>query len=719
MQKSNCDTGLEREFEEVLTSLRYPEERAGELLRGAYEFAKAAHKGQFRLSGEPFISHGLAVARILAELGLDTATIAGGILHDVVEDTGVKLGDVEHRFGKEIAGLVGGLTELGKLAFRSQEERQVESARRLLVSLVQDVRVIFIKLADRLHNMRTLQFLPPPRVESIARETLEIYAPIAHRLGIGKVKDELEDLSFRHLEPEQYRETEMLVNERVVDGEAAFEGFRAPIEKELKRNEITAKIESRVKRVYSVWNKMKRKGIPIDDVYDILSMRIITQSVRDCYHALEIVHGLFNPVQGRFKDYIAAPKSNMYQSLHTTVLNETGRRIEIQIRTESMHYTGEYGIASHWIYKERGKAAASWDKWLDWIKQALDYQLGVTDPVEFLRYLKTDLFQNEIFVFTPQGDLKQLPVGSTPIDFAYAVHSDVGNRCSGARVNGRLVSLENELRSGDRIEIITSQQATPSEKWLAIVRTSHARAKIRQWFRQVNQKREEAAGRELLRKELRRQKLPVPKEETLRALLKSFKKDSIGQLYISIGGGVIASREVARALYPETKKSVRSLDSEQLEHLREFVRRPIKGIRIDGMDNIMVRFARCCQPVPGDPIVGIITRGQGVSVHRAICGNVRRIKEKGRVVGVDWDTYPDQKILVSLVVTARDRDGLVAEISRRVRDLETEVRSGHFEIEEGDLRLVLVVEISDLGHLKRVIDEIGNIDSVVSVRRAV
>jgi GTP pyrophosphokinase len=719
MQKGDCDTELEKVFEEVLASLRYPEERTEELLREAYEFARTAHEGQFRRSGDPFISHGLAVARILAELGLDAATITGGILHDVVEDTGIELEDVEHRFGKEIAGLVSGLTELGKLSFRSQEERQVESARRMLISLVGDVRVIFIKLADRLHNMRTLKYLPSPRVESIARETLEIYAPIAHRLGIGKVKDELEDLSFRHLEPERYREIEKYVHERVADGEAVYESFRGPIEKELKKHDITAKIESRTKHVYSIWNKMKRKGIPIEDIYDILSMRVITQTVRDCYHALEIVHNLFDPVQGRFKDYIAAPKSNMYQSLHTTVLSGTGRRIEIQIRTESMHYTSGYGIASHWIYKDRGKAEARWDKWLDWIKQALDYQLGVTDPVEFLRYLKTDLFQNEIFVFTPRGDLKQLPVGSTPIDFAYAVHSDVGNRCSGARVNGRLVSLEHGLKSGDRVEIITSQQATPSEKWLAVVRTSHARAKIRQWFRQVNQKREEAAGRELLRKELRRQKLPVPKEETLRALLKSFKRDSISQLYISIGGGTIAPREVARALYPETKKSMRDLDSEQLEQLREFVRRPVKGIRIDGMDNIMVRFARCCQPVPGDPIVGIITRGQGVSVHRSNCGNVKRIKERGRVVGVEWDTYPNQKILISLVVTARDRDGLVAEISRRVRDLETGVRSGHFEIKEGDLRLVLVVEISDLSHLERVIEEIGTIDSVVSVRRAV
>ncbi len=658
---------IDEQFDGLLAGRRHLDTAAGNLLLEAYELASRAHEGQYRLSGDPFISHGVEVAGILVKMGLDADAIAAGILHDVVEDTGIGLDEIENRFGKEIARLVMGLTKLGKLNFRSQEERQVESARRMLVSMAEDIRVIFIKLADRLHNMRTLEYLPPEKRLIIARETLEIYAPLAHRLGVGGIKDELEDLSFRFLESEQYDRVKEVLSGRAADGEALFEQFRAPIEAALKENGIEATITSRIKHLYSIWKKMERKSVQIEGIYDLYSMRIITKHVRDCYCCLEIIHGLFRPIHHRFKDYIAAPKSNMYQTLHTTVMDDWGRRIEIQIRTEQMNYAAEYGIAAHWVYKEKGKASVRWDRWMDWFRQTLDYQLELTDPAEFLRYLKTDLFQNEIYVFTPAGELKQLPMGSMPIDFAYSVHSDIGNHCSAARVNGKLVSLDYKLASGDRVEIITSSKASPHEKWLKLVRTSRARSKIRQWFRS---------------------KSGEQKESTVRSIV------------------------------PERDEAADEAGVE-LDRLREIVRSPIKGIRLEGIDNLLVRFAKCCQPVPGDPVIGIVTRGRGVSVHRADCNNVRRMEDPGRLFEVEWETIHGQKYLVSLLVMARDRTGLVSEISRRITCIDAEVRSGHFNIKEGEIKLFLMVGISDLKHLKRAISEIEGIDSVLSVHRAV
>lgn len=695
------------------------DEASRDLIERAYRFAAQAHDGQYRLSGDPFIVHGLEVAKILAELGLDASAIAAAFLHDVVEDTGVTNKDLAREFGEEVAQLVDGMTELDKLSFLSPEEKQIESARRMLVSMVKDIRVIFIKLADRLHNMRTLEYLPEDRIRSIARETLEIYAPVAHRLGVGKIKVELEDLGFRFLEPDRFGEVEILVNGIVTDGGAVFEDFRGPIEEHLSESGIEAKITSRVKHRYGTYQKMIRKGVKVEDIYDILSMRIVTKNVRDCYHSLEIVHSLFRPIHGRFKDFIAAPKSNLYQSIHTTVMDESGRKFEIQIRTELMNKAAEYGISAHWLYKERGKAVAGWDRWLEWFKQAVDYQLELSDPSEFMKFLKTDLFQNEIYVFTPAGELKQLPSGSTPIDFAYAIHSDVGNHCTGAKVNGRLVPLDYHLKSGDRAEIMTSSKAQPHEKWLKSVKTSRARMKIRQWQRVRTKEQEEKIGRELLKSELRSRKLAFPKENQLRKLLKSFGRDTIGRLFTDLGRGKVSPNALAAKLYPKTNDREASDEIKQRERLREIVRRPIKGIKMDGMDNILVRFAQCCQPVPGDSVVGIITRGRGLSVHRVDCSNVKKFDEPGRLVSVDWDTYPGRKFLVSLIVVARDRSGLVSEISRKIGDMNTEVHSGHFEIHEGELQLVLVVSISDLKHLNRVIAEIKSIESVMNVYRAV
>lgn len=720
VRSSQVREALDRRFQEILGSVKDLDDQSQDLLAKAYEFSLKAHEGQTRLSGDPFITHGLEVARILAGLNLDPTSVAAGILHDVVEDTGVEKAEVKKEFGSEIAELVDGLTELHKLSLRSPAERQVESARRMLVSMVSDVRVIFIKLADRLHNMRTLEYLPPERIDKVARETLEIYAPLAHRLGMGMIKSELEDLSFKYLDPERYEEVSKLVREQAADGEVVFDGFRAPVEDRFKENGIDAKITSRIKHTHGVWNKMLRKGVQIEDIFDILSVRIITKSVRDCYYALEIVHSLFTPVHARFKDYIAAPKSNMYQSIHTTVMNERGKRIEVQIRTERMNYTAEYGLAAHWIYKDRGKASAGWERWLELFKQTVDYQLELTDPTEFFKYLKTDLFQNEIFVFTPAGELKQLPTGSTPIDFAYAVHSDVGNRCKSARVNGRLVPLDYTLKSGDRIEIITSSRTVPNEKWLQKVKTSRARSKIRHWLRIKNQAQDEALGRELLREEFKKRKIPLPKEESLRAVLPELGRESLGRMYADIAGGRLHITNIAKRFSPgELEKEDETAAWNGHEGLREIVRRPVRGIRIEGLDNILVRFARCCQPVPGDSVVAVITRGRGASVHRVSCRNVKKITEPGRVINVEWDAFPSQKFLVSLIVMAKDGEGLVSEISRRVKTLDTEVQSGKFDIHGDEVTLILVVRISDLGHLEKVIKEIDGIENVLTVHRAV
>jgi GTP pyrophosphokinase len=720
VESSPAREKLDRKFQKVLGSVKELDDQSRDLLTQAYEFSMKAHEGQMRLSGDPFITHGLEVASILAELNLDPMSVAAGILHDVVEDTGIEKADVERKFGSEIASLVEGLTELQKLSLHSPAERQVESARRMLISMVSDVRVIFIKLADRLHNMRTLQYLPAERIEKVARETLEIYAPLAHRLGMGMIKSELEDLSFKYLDPERYEEVSRLVEEQAADSECVFESFREPVEAKLRENGIKAKTTSRIKHTLSVWNKMLRKGVKIDDIFDILSVRIITESVRDCYYALEIVHSLFTPVHERFKDYIAAPKSNMYQSIHTTVMNEKGNKIEVQIRTERMNYTAEYGLAAHWIYKDKGKASAGWDRWLDWFKQTVDYQLELTDPAEFFKYLKTDLFQKEIFVFTPAGELKQLPTGSTPIDFAYAVHSAVGNRCKSARVNGRLVPLDYTLKSGDRVEILTSSRTEPSEKWLQKAKTSRARSKIRHWLRTKTHAQEETLGKELLRGEFRKRKIRFPKDESLRALLPELGKESLGRMYTDIASGRLNVADIAARISPgEREKESETGAWNGHEELREIVRRPVRGIKIEGLDNILVRFARCCQPVPGDSVVAVITRGRGASVHRVGCRNVKKITEPGRVINVEWDAFPSQRFLVSLIVTAKDSEGLISEISRRVKTLDTDVQSGKFEIHGDEVTLVLVVRISNLGHLQKVVAEIGDIENVLTVHRAI
>jgi len=719
MKREAVTQKLDKAFHGVLRELMTVDGTERELLEKAYSFAARAHEGQQRLSGEPFITHSIEVVRILVELRLDAATVAAGMLHDVVEDTGVSLKEVEMEFGVEIAGLVEGLTELGKLAFRSPEERQVESARRMLVSMVKDIRVIFIKLADRLHNMRTLEFLPEERRRHIARETLEIYGPLAHRLGMGRIKGELEDISFKILEPDAFNSVRSMVRVRVANGEAVFERFHRPIEEWLRNEDIDAKITSRIKHPYSVWQKMQNKHVPIDHIYDILSMRIITKTVRDCYHALEIVHGQFEPIQERFKDYIAAPKVNMYQSIHTTVLDSSGNQMEIQIRTEKMHYTAEYGIAAHWIYKERGKAAATWNRWLEWISRAIDYQLELTDPAEFMQYLKTDIFQNKIYVFTPAGELKQLPVGSTPIDYAYTIHSDIGNHCSAVKVNGRLVPFDYQLKSGDRVEVVTSLKAEPHEKWLGKVKTSRARAKIRNWFRNKTDEKDRIAGKEILRSELRKRRLSIPKEAALRKLLKAFQKGSLDELYSSLARGKISTADVVDRISGENEGMQQEREQRQIESVQTLVGEAAVGVRIDGMDNIMVRYAKCCQPVPGDPVIGVITRGRGVSVHRAGCKNLKKNTEPERIIKVEWETHTEQRYLVSLIVTARDRVGLVAEISRRVKDLDTEVRSGHFQIQEGFFTLILLMGIADIKHLNDVMAEIRGIENVISVNRSV
>ncbi|HET9708028.1 MAG TPA: bifunctional (p)ppGpp synthetase/guanosine-3',5'-bis(diphosphate) 3'-pyrophosphohydrolase, partial [Gemmatimonadales bacterium] len=581
-----------------------------DLLARAYQVSARAHSGQKRKSGEDFLSHSVAVATILAEQQMDSTTIAAALLHDVVEDSDVLLDQIRSDFGSEVADLVDGLTKLSGLTFRSAEEAAAENYRKLLLSIAKDARVIIIKLADRLHNMRTLEHLSEEQQRRIAMETQEIYAPLAHRFGMAGVKAELEDLAFKFLEPDEFRILTKKIRARRAERDQTIERLRAPLDAELKRAGIAEfEITGRPKNLWSIHKKMKRREKPFEEIYDLLAVRVLVDSVADCYHALGIIHHQWTPLQERIKDYIASPKSNGYQSLHTTVFGPGGQLYEIQIRTRDMHRTAEYGIAAHWLFKE-GKAPDELDRHLAWFRQLLELQQDAHSPEEFLEFLKVDLYQDEIFVFTPRGDVKRLPKEATPIDFAFAVHTEVGYRCNGARVNGRIAPLHRPLKNGDTVEVLTSPQARPSRDWLAHVHTGRARHKIRQWIRQEEHTRSVALGKEILDREIRRRRLAAPDEEQLARAAATLSLGSAEQLVAVLGRGDVALGLVMRALFPD-------LPSEDLQAPKPtaFGRviqrlRLGRGIRIQGVDGLMVRYAQCCQPVPGDPVVGYVTQGR-------------------------------------------------------------------------------------------------------------
>jgi len=689
-----------------------------ELIAKAYRFAERVHAGQRRASGEEYIVHCVEVAKILADLHLDTVSIAAGLIHDTVEDTGTPLETLRAEFGDEIANIVDGVTKIGKVQFSSTTEQQVENYRKLLLSMAQDARVILIKLADRLHNMRTLDALRPDKRRRIALETREIYAPLAHRLGMAQIKWELEDLAFKHLEPEAYRELAAKVAERRKEREEQIEALRKPLEEELKKAGIPCEVYGRPKHLWSIYRKMQQRGKPYEEIYDLMAVRVITDTIANCYHALGIIHNKWTPLQERFHDYIATPKSNMYRSLHTTIFGPGGRLYEIQIRTHEMHRTAEYGIAAHWRYKEGQRGGTSEvDETLTWFRQVLEWQQETAEPEEFMEFLRIDLFQDEIFVFTPKGDVKQLPKGATPIDFAFAVHTEVGLHCAGARVNGRIAPLSRELRNGDTVEIITDPRQRPSRDWLAFVKTARARQKIRHWIRQEEFQSSVSLGRELLERELKKARKEWPGEERLLEAARALNLPDVQYLYAALGRGDLGPSAILKELFPGHEAEV-SRPPSAFERLVERVRGSARGVRIQGLENLMVRYSQCCQPVPGDDVIGYITRGRGISIHRTDCPNILNLSEHPeRRVEIQWEAEAGDRFFVRLVVEGNDRRGLLSDIATAITQTGTNIQSAEIKAVEGGMTGRFVVEVQDLAHLKKVMKAIRGVNGVISVER--
>jgi len=685
----------------------------------ALRYAAGAHRGQKRMSGEDFVEHSIAVASILAGLLVDTASICAALLHDVVEDSDVSTGDIATEFGDEVAGLVDGLTKISHLTFRSSVEEQSENYRKLLLSVAKDARVIIIKLADRLHNMRTLEHLSDERRRRIATETREIYAPLAHRFGMAQVKAELEDLAFKFLEPEDYTVLAKQVASKRAQRQEAIARLRGPLEEELTRAGVGEfEVSGRPKHLWSIYQKMKKRDKPFDEIYDLMAMRVIVASVPECYHVLGIIHHVWTPLQERIKDYIASPKSNGYQSLHTTIFGPQGQLFEIQIRTREMHRTAEYGIAAHWLYKTASEAETDdLGRQLGWFRQLLELQQESASPEEFLEFLKVDLYHDEIFVFTPQGDVKQLPKGATAIDFAFHVHTDVGFRTTGARVNGRIAPLHRELRNGDTVEVLTSNQARPSRDWLAHVRTGRARSKIKQWIRQEEEAVSQQLGQEILTRELKRRRLELPEADQVTAAARTLNLGDRAALEISLGRGDLAIGQVMRALFPDVPA-----DALQEKPPTMFGRvvnrfRLGRGIRIQGADGLMVRYAQCCQPVPGDPVVGYVTQGRGISIHRADCPNLLTLTDLERRVEIDWQEQTGESYAVRLAVTGEDRRGLYADVMQAISATGTNVRGADLQSKDGTMFGTIFVEVDNLPHLAKVLKAIRRVKGVGTVER--
>jgi len=689
------------------------------VIERAWDYARDAHDGQVRESGEPYFDHPVAVAFILADMNLDPNTIAAGLLHDVIEDTGRSYEEISQVFGSEIATLVDGVTKLSRMDFKSREEQQAESLRKMFVAMAKDIRVILIKLADRLHNMQTLDFSPPDKQKRVAGETLEIYAPLAHRLGMWRMKWELEDLSLRYLDTDAYYDLVEKVATKRQEREGYIEEARETLEAALTEIGISAEIQGRPKHFYSIYRKMEKQGKDFSEIWDLMGLRVIVGTLRECYAVLGAVHSIWKPIPGRFKDYVAMPKSNMYQSLHTTVIGPRGEPLEIQIRTWEMHRTAEYGIAAHWRYKEGGGGGDFEDK-ITWLRQILEWQKETRNGTEFVETLKVDLFSDEVYVFTPRGDVKTLPAGSTPIDFAYSVHTDVGHSCSGARVNGRMVPLNTKLATGDIVEIITSKsQAGPSRDWLAIAKTSKAKGKIRQWLKEEQREASVEQGKELVEKELKKLGLQVRanmKEERLLEVAQKFSYQSTDDLLASVGYGKLSAAQVVTKLVPE-----RAADETPKPSPAKKKAGSSHGVRVPGVDNLLVRFARCCNPVPGDPIVGYVTRGRGVSVHRKDCPNAMIIvnAEKDRVVDVYWDTKDGESYPVEIEMEAYDAPGLLTGVINTAVEMKAHVSAVTARTLKNRVAVInMTVEIHDVEHMDSVMERLRRISGVQSVRRA-
>ena len=690
------------------------------LITKAFNMAEFHHKGQKRNSGEDYIIHPLNVALILADMNMDTQTIIAGLLHDTIEDTDVTFEDIKNDFGEEIANLVDGVTKLKKLNYKTKRENQAENIRKMVLAMAKDIRVIIVKLADRTHNMRTLEYMTEEKKHEKALETIEIYAPIADRLGMSRVKWELEDLSLRYLDPDNYYKLVDMVNKRRNEREDLINKLIEEISKSIKAIGIKADIHGRPKNFYSIYKKMIIKKKSFDEIYDLSAVRVLVEDIKDCYGVLGAVHTLYKPIPGRFKDYIAMPKLNKYQSLHTTVIDDNGETFEVQIRTYEMHQTAEYGIAAHWKYKSGTNKSTSFDENLTWLRQLLEWQKDVNDPDDFMETLKIDFFADEVFVFTPRGDVINLPEGSTPIDFAYRIHSDVGNTCVGAKVNGRIVPLTYKLTSGNIVDVITNPNSGPSMDWMNIVKSPQARKKIGQYFKVKDRDKNIERGRDMIEKESKRLGYRVNefmKDEALEEVRSKLNVLTLDDIYAAVGFGSITVKQVTTKLVDIYKKNHKDDLDEILPQQQTERRESRGGIVVDGLDDVKVRFAKCCNPVPGDKIVGYVTIGRGVSVHRADCTNLKDI-EKNRIIEVTWNSTENGRYTAEIEAQAMDKPNVIADIAGRINDSKLVLNSLNARAgKDGDLIVDIRVEIKSIADLEKLMDKLKRIKHVFDVYR--
>ena len=712
-----------------------------ELVQKAYNFAYNAHKDQKRESGEPYIIHPLEVACILADMGMDTSTIVAGLLHDVIEDTCYNYEDIKKEFGSEVAELVQGVTKLGKIQYKTKEEQQADNVRKMLLAMAKDVRVILIKLADRLHNMRTLKYMPVEKQKEKAKETLDIYAPLAHRLGISKIKWELEDLSFRYIHQNEYYDLVKMIAEKRVERENYIQMIIKQLKESLQKAGIESDIDGRPKHFYSIYRKMVNKNKTLDQIFDLTAVRILVDTVKDCYAALGIVHTMYKPIPGRFKDYIAMPKPNMYQSLHSTVIGPQGKPFEIQIRTFEMHKTAEYGIAAHWKYKEGKSTENNMDLKMTWLREMLEWQRETSDATEFMEGFKIDLFSDEVFVFTPKGVVINLPSDSTPIDFAYKIHTDIGNRCIGGKVNNKMVPLDYHLKTGEIVEIITSPTAKgPNIDWINIVKSNQAKSKIKAWFKKAKREENTSKGKDLLEKEAKKQGYnfgEIAKGEILNGLLKKYNFNSIEDLYASVGVGDLISSNIVTKIREQyengnkiplsTQDIINNANSKSIKQNENKngnkngkKKNSSPGVIVKGASNVLVRFSKCCNPVPGDEIIGYITKGRGVSIHRKDCKNVSLLMEnaENKIVEVSWGTENSGAYIAEIQLKAEDRDGLLAEIMDIITQTKTNLYSINAKTTKGKNALINIkLKIHNVEHLKDLMKRMKKLNGVSEVYR--
>ncbi|WP_018887750.1 RelA/SpoT family protein [Paenibacillus massiliensis] len=720
--------GIEQLLEKAGAYIRQPDLLR---IREAYDFADQAHHGQTRKSGEPYILHPLAVADIVVNMQMDTMSIIAALLHDVVEDTTVSLDQIRERFGDNCAMLVDGLTKLERIQFRSKEEQQNENYRKMFIAMAQDIRVIVIKLADRLHNMRTLKYQSEESQRRIAYETLEIFCPIANRLGISAIKWEMEDIALRYLNPQQYYRIANLMHKKRAEREQFIDNVIARISEKLGEMGVHADLSGRPKHIYSVFKKMTTKNKQFNEIYDLLAIRIIVDNIKDCYATLGIIHTLWKPMPGRFKDYIAMPKANMYQSLHTTVVGPNGEPTEVQIRTSDMHRTAEFGIAAHWAYKEGNNANGNLEDKITFFREILELQNEAKDASEFVESLKMDFFSDLVFVFTPKGEVIELPAGSVPLDFAYRIHTEVGNRTIGSKVNGRIVPLDYRLKTGDIVEIMTSKHSYgPSQDWLKIAQSSHARSKIKQWFKKEKREENMEKGRENLERELKRMGIEPSawmSDDKLQEVATKFSFHDVDDMLSAIGFGGITAAQVCTRLTEKLRKEqeeakLLELTSElkEIKPAAERKNRPTNGVRVKGIDNLLVRFARCCNPVPGDEIIGYVTRGRGVSVHRTDCPNIPsgEGEEQARVIEVEWEEEVEANYSVDIEITGHDRNGLMNEVLQAISESKTSLAAVTGRSDKNKMAMMhITILIRNTDHLHSVVERIKRVKDVYTVHR--